>query len=130
MANGKVAVATSAIRNRRDRAVLEARLREIGQLKAQQEQIKLRLDEIQPEVAALLTSNGVEKVTFEGLDHMVYNGTNVSISQDRLATALMNHAVDVETAKAVMAESIKRTPYTTITTTAAKPAPVAGGLTG
>jgi len=110
---------------------LRGKLNEIAVLKAQKADITHRLeDELIPDTLATLISMGQSKVEVDGFTHAVYNGTNVSISQQNLQSVLLRRGIEPGTITLIMAEVCKRTPYTTITTLPTKAAAVAGGLTG
>lgn len=107
-------VEITAIKSKRERTEIEFKLRRVAQLKAEKKTIEEELTLLAPDLASLMVGADAPKIRLDGIIHSVFNGTNVSISQDRLRASLMSHFTDVKKIKAVMEESVKRTPYTTI----------------
>lgn len=119
------------ISDEKELADLTEKLDFIAQLKDEKNDIETKLrDELVPEVAAILSSYGQEKVLLNGFTHSVFNGTNVTYSGDRIKKALMHYGIDPDIQVKILAESRQDTPYTTIVTKEFKPETEQGGLTG
>jgi len=120
----------SFLKRKREREELEVQLHRIAELKALKTAAEAELKVLTPEVASLLASYGIRKVAYEGMEHLVYNGTNVTVSGEKAKEAMLHFGIDPDVIQAVLAAATTRTPYTTITTTAAKVKAELGGLTG
>ena len=73
------------------------------------------LDVLKTEIVDLLMQCGADSMNDGESTQSIFNGANVSISEDRLRTSLMKHAIDPTIAAAIIAESKSRKEYTTLT---------------
>lgn len=117
-------VQLNVIRSNRDRIDIQKKLAQIAKLKGETKvnESILKGDEkrgipgLIDDVASLLASHSIRKTEWEGYYHTITTGTNVSISGERLKSALMKRAFDPDEILAILEEVTQRTSYTTITT--------------
>lgn len=104
----------SDVKSKSQRNSIQTLLERCSELKQQQESVKRELGILIPDLASALAANGISKIAHEGWMHSVFNGTNVSISADRLRQVLLKHKVGANEVAGIVDEATTRTAYTTV----------------